>query len=132
MIDKSKNESPLSGHYKEQQTPKKSGTSLFAGGGALSGLFAFIGASCCVLPLALVNLGVSTALVGNLAFFARYDAWFKWGAFALVIISFFLVFRQKRPNAKVIAILLFGTALTGLAFIFPYFEADLFQWLARR
>ena len=32
-----------------------------AGGGVLGGFFAFLGASCCVLPILLVNLGVSSA-----------------------------------------------------------------------
>ncbi len=137
MIDKTKNETQLSGHGGDQQAPKKSVKSLFTnglftGGGALSGLFAFIGASCCVLPLALVNLGVSPALVGNLAFFARYEAWFKWVAFALVLVSFFLAFRQRRPSPAVIAILFIGAGLTALAFIFPYFEGDVLQWMVRR
>ncbi|GEM_PF-3422232 len=136
MIHKTKNKIQPSGHDGDEQTPENgtalSANGLFVSGGALSGLFAFIGASCCVLPLALVNLGVSTALVGNLAFFARYGAWFKWAAFALVLLSFFLAFRQRRPSAGIIAILLFGAGLTALAFIFPYFEGDILQWMVRR
>ena len=63
-----------------------------AGGGALAGLGAFIGASCCVLPLILINLGVSAALVGKLAFFARFQHYFLGGAVILLVVAIVAAF----------------------------------------
>jgi hypothetical protein len=37
-----------------------------SGGGALSGFFAFLGASCCVVPILLVHFGVATGIVAQL------------------------------------------------------------------
>jgi len=45
---------------------KSNRSGLIATGGTLTGMFAVIGASCCILPIILVNLGVSI-LAGILA-----------------------------------------------------------------
>jgi len=57
---------------------------IFAGVGILAALGGLLGASCCLLPLALVNLGVSSAVIANLGFFASAYQWFA-GAAALLV-----------------------------------------------
>ncbi|MCB2112503.1 MAG: hypothetical protein KDD85_03035 [Parvularculaceae bacterium] len=102
-----------------------------AGGGIFAGALSFIGASCCVLPFILVNLGVSSALLGNLAFFARYQAWFQWASLALIVGAVFFAFRHRRANRRLIIFLAVGTILVILAFVLPYHEGELLRWLTK-
>ena len=109
---------------------KSNRSSLFATGGALSGLFAFIGASCCILPLILVNLGVSSALVGHLGFFARLRPLFMGLTILLIIASFIYAYRGKRkPTRKTLTFLIIAGLLALTASILPYYEGDIQRWL---
>ncbi len=110
------------------ESSQKSG-SWFAGGGIIAGFFAFIGASCCVLPIILVNLGVSTALVGNLAFFARAQVWFQWLTLVLIAAGFFFAFRRGRPRPRVIALLCLAVVLAVAAYVLPSYEGAILRWL---
>jgi len=83
----------------QTKNPSKSG-GIFAGGGALSGLAALIGASCCVLPIVLVNLGLSSALVSNLAFFARAKPFFLGAAVLLIAVSFAAAFWGRGASRR--------------------------------
>jgi len=58
------------------KSSEKQKSGWFAKGGILASLFAVIGASCCILPIILINLGLSSALVSHLGFFARFRHWF--------------------------------------------------------
>lgn len=101
----------------------------FASGGVLASVFAFIGASCCVLPIILVNLGVSTALVSKLGFFARNQALFQWVTLALLGAAAFFAFRNGRPSVRVIVLLVIGFALVGVAYVLPSYEREILEWL---
>ncbi len=106
---------------------------LLAGGGVLSGLFAFLGASCCILPILLVNLGLGSAIVGNLAVFARFRSWFLVAALALTIASAVIAHRggrRPRPGFWISA----GAALVFVAAarMLPHYEGALLQWLNPR
>lgn len=116
-----------------QKLPAKSGAWL-AGGGALSGLAAFIGASCCVLPIVLVNLGLGSALLaGHLAFFARARPWFLGAAVLLIAAGFVSAFwKGRRPNGRVLTILAAATLLTAGAYGFAYVEPDILRWMSLR
>lgn len=103
-----------------------------ASGGVLASFFAFIGASCCVLPVILVNLGVSTAFVANLGFFARNQALFQWVTVALLTGAVFFAFRSGRPRPRVIVLLVLGFALAGVAYVLPSFEREILEWLDLR
>jgi len=114
--------------------PKAKSGGWLAGGGALAGLAAFIGASCCVLPIVLVNLGLASALLaGHLAFFARARPWFL-GAAALLIAGAALAafWKGRRPNGRVLTILAAATLLTAGAYGFPYVEPDILRWMSLR
>jgi len=99
-------------------------------GSALSGFFAFVGASCCVLPLVLINLGISSALVGKFVFFARAQPYFLGGAVVLLVAAFIATFRKGRRPSKRMAIFLFlATMLIAAAYLMPSFEGQLLRWI---
>ena len=101
-----------------------------AGGGALSGLGAFIGASCCVLPLVLINLGVSAALVGKLAFFARFQHYFFGAAVILLGVAIVAAFwKGRRPGKRVVITLAVAAALIVAAYVMPFYEPQLLRWV---
>lgn len=118
------------GEEEKPERPKKGG--FIAGGSALSGLAALIGASCCVLPLILVNIGVSTALVGKLAFFARAQQYFMVAAAVLLAGGLAASFwNGKRPSKRVVVTLVLATVLVFAAYIMPSHEGRLLRWVSQ-
>lgn len=112
----------------KQKGDKRAG--LAAAGGAATGLAALIGASCCVLPLILVNLGVSAALVGKLAFFARAQSYFMAATGLLIGAAIIAAFwSDRRPSQRVIATLAFASLLVLGAYIMPFYEGALLRWI---
>lgn len=112
----------------ENKKPNKGG--LFATGGTLTGIFALIGASCCILPIILVNLGVSSALVSNLGFFARFRTWFMALTICLILGSFIYAYRSgRKPSKRVLVFLSFAGLLAVGSLILPYYEGDIQRWL---
>ena len=71
-----------------------------AGGSLIAGASALIGASCCVLPIVLLNLGIGGALVSNLQHFARAKGWVL-GVSVLLIIGGVIPGRQTRSDEAV-------------------------------
>ena len=107
---------------------KRSG--WFAKGGVLTSVFAIVGASCCILPIILVNLGVSSALVSHLGIFTRLRPWLIALSLALIVAGFVFTFRGgRRPNRRTLTVLIIATLLTLCALILPYYEGDLQRWL---
>lgn len=103
------------------------------GGGLMGGVFAFLGASCCVLPILLVNLGVSSALVANLGFFARYKTAFMIVAALLLAGAIVFAFRGgRRPKARFWVSVVTAVLLLAGAWILPSYEGELLQWLNLR
>ena len=104
-----------------------------AGGGVLGGVFAFLGASCCVLPILLVNLGVSSALVANLGFFARYKNAFM--IVAMLLLAGAIVFALRggrRPKPRFWISVSVAVLLLAGAWILPSYEGELLRWLNLR
>ncbi|MFN3960805.1 MAG: mercuric transporter MerT family protein [Parvularculaceae bacterium] len=115
----------------ENSDPTK-GAGWLAGGGALSGFLALLGASCCLLPIVLVNFGIGGALVANLALFARYRMWFLGGALALVMAAVILAHRGgRRPRPRFWASVGAASFLILAAWIMPLLEGTLVRWLDR-
>jgi mercuric ion transport protein len=101
-----------------------------AGGGILSGAFALLGASCCVLPVLLVNLGVSSALVANLAIFAHARELFVALTILLLAGGALLALRGGRRPVRGFWIACgAGLALLAAAMITPHFEPELLAWM---
>ncbi len=120
----------MSGEDKKDERTKNGG--VIAGGSAVSGFAAFIGASCCVLPLVLVNLGISTALVGELAFFARAQQYFMGAAVVLLIGAITAAFwKGRRPSKRVAITLAVATTFVFAAYVMPFYEPQLLRWVNR-
>jgi mercuric ion transport protein len=67
---------------KPAETPQTGNqASLLAAGGLIGG---FLASTCCILPLALVTLGVSGAWIGNLTALSPYQPYFLAVAFSLL------------------------------------------------
>lgn len=104
-----------------------------AGGGVLGGFFAFLGASCCALPILLVNLGVSSALVANFGFFARYKNAFM--IIAMLLLAGAIVFGLRggrRPKTRFWISVSVAVLLLAGAWILPSYEGALLRWLNLR
>ena len=76
------------------QASREAGAKDILAGSSLIG--AVLASSCCILPLALVLLGVSGAWIGNLTALAPYQPIFLLATFALLGAGFWQVYR--RPN----------------------------------
>jgi mercuric ion transport protein len=99
--------------------------SVVSGGSAVSGILAFVGASCCVIPILLVHMGVASGLVAKLGWFARWQPFFLGGAVLLLAISLLLAARQPRRSRLFWASWSVGALFTITALILPLFEFEL-------
>lgn len=126
-------ETDLKTDFKTDNTKPSRANGWLAGGGLLGGVFAFLGASCCVLPILLVNLGVSGALVANLGFFARYKALFMIVAALLLAVAIVFALRGgRRPKVQFWISGALAALLLAGAWILPSYEGELLRWLNLR
>ena len=103
---------------------------FFAGGGLIAATFAVVGASCCLLPLVLINLGLSSAVIGNLSLFSAAKPYFTAVSIGLVGLSFFAVYRNgRRPSGAMICLLIIASLFTILASLLPFFEGSIVRWI---
>ena len=72
-----------------------SGSWLLAAGGFLGALAA---SSCCVVPLALISLGVGGAWIGNLTILAPYSSYILVVALMCLAAGFYVVYRKPRAS----------------------------------
>ncbi len=101
-----------------------------ASGGAFAGLAALLSASCCILPLALVNLGVGSALATNLSELAPFRPWLIGLTVALVGVGLAVVVRRgRRPTRMVSGLFSVAALLAVAAIIVPTFESNILTWL---
>ena len=113
---------------KEPTPADRSGGGAIASGGIVAGLLAAIGASCCVLQLILIQLGVGAALAGSLTVLAPLRPWLLLAAVLLLGWAAFRAFRGGRPRGRVLVLLALGSAVVAAALILPTFERDLLRW----
>ena len=114
---------------KESEPPKAAKDAL-ASGGVLSGLAAFIGASCCVLPLVLINIGLGGAWIASLAFFVNAKPYFLAASFLFIVFAFSAAFwGRRKPSRKTLMILGIATVLTGAAYVMPWYEGQIIRLL---
>lgn len=110
--------------------PEHSKSRWFARGGVLTSLMSVIGASCCILPIFLVNIGLSSALVSHLGIFARLRPWFIALSVALIAAGFIYAFRSgRRPSKRTLIVLIVAILFTVSALVLPYYEGDIQRWL---
>lgn len=106
---------------------------MFAGGGIVTGLAALIGASCCVLPILLVQAGVSTALVAHLAIFAQAKPYLLALTAVLILAGFVAAFwGGRRPRPRVLVLLVLAALLVAGAYSMPFYERELLDWVRGR
>lgn len=99
----------------------------------LAGFGAVLGASCCVLPILLVQAGLGTALVAHLAWFAQAKPYLLAATIALVLAGFVAAFwGGRRPRPLVLALLIGGALLVAAAIAAPYYERELLDWVRGR
>lgn len=92
----------------------------------LGAIVAFVGASCCVLPLILFNLGVSSAVIGQLRFFARFREEFLITSVFLIVAGVLFAFRRgRRPSKGTTFSLGLAVVFVGAAYLIPIYEGDL-------
>ena len=103
-----------------------------AGGSLIAGASALIGASCCVLPIVLLNLGIGGALVSNLQHFARAKGWVLGVSVLLIIGGVILAARRGRMKPSTFALLLLATIMVAAAYILPSYEGEVLRWLSQR
>jgi len=80
----------------EESRPAGKG-GLFAAGGIVGAVLA---STCCILPLALVSLGVGGAWMGNLTALAPYQPWFAGAAFASLATGFWRVYVTPKKQCE--------------------------------
>ncbi|WP_420433702.1 hypothetical protein [Hyphobacterium sp.] len=107
------------------ETKPLQAASLASGGSAIGGLFAFVGASCCVIPILLIHMGVASGLVARLGWFARWQPVFLAVSVALLATALFLGLRTNSRSRLFWITWTAGAVFTALALILPFFEADL-------
>ena len=114
---------------KEIASPRAAKNTL-ASGGLVSGLAAFIGASCCVLPLFLVNIGLGGAWIANLAFFVGAKPYFLAASILLIVLACIAAFwNGRKPSTKTIVILGAASGLTAIAYVMPWYEGRILRFL---
>ena len=86
-IAKTRDESPT--------VERPTGKGWLAGGGMLG---AFLASACCVVPFALVSLGISGAWIGNLTALSPYKPIFATVALGFIAAGFWQVYRRKPAN----------------------------------
>ena len=104
-------------------------SSFVSGSGAVSGFLAFIGASCCVVPILLVQLGVASGLVAKLGFFSRWQDWFAWGATGILAFSLTLALWRGSPGRAFWIWWGVGAVFLAVSLILPNYEMRLQSWL---
>jgi len=116
----------------EDTTPTPRTSGIFAGGGLIAGLGALIGASCCVLPILLVQAGVSAALVAHLGLFARAKPYLLVATALLILAGFLAAFwGGRRPRPSVFFLLIGASLVIAVAIAMPYYERELLDWVRR-
>ena len=106
------------------------GQKLAAAGGIIGALLA---STCCILPLALLSIGVSGAWIGNFTRLAPYQPFFTAATLACLGTGYWLVYRSSKlacadgvvcarplPNKFVKVALIAATAIVLMAWAFDY------------
>jgi|TARA_R110000787_G_scaffold219216_1_gene327953 mercuric ion transport protein len=117
----------------EPLSQSRLGPKLAAGSGLTSAIAGLIGASCCVLPIVLFNMGVGSAVIGNLIFFADKTEYFLIGALLFIVLGIIAsVWGGRRPGRRAVIMFVMSVIIVILAYILPSFEGDILRLLGLR
>lgn len=109
-------------HGKTNQFSVTPANRFVAASGFLGGIFSLIGASCCVLPILLVQMGLASGVVARLGWFARWQGVFFWAAAFLLAFSAYIAWRRHNRSRLFWGFWLAGAVFLGLSAILPLFE----------
>jgi mercuric ion transport protein len=106
---------------------------LATAGSLLGGFGAVVGASCCVLPLLLFNVGVGSAVIAQLGFFARHRDMLFGCALALLAIGILAAFwRGRKPSRRMVLSFIVAAVLIGGSYVLPFYEPELLRFFGLR
>jgi mercuric ion transport protein len=94
-------------------------------------LAAFVGASCCALPLILASVGLAGAWLANLEIFAVYRAYITAAALVLIVVGWGLALR-RRPSRRTYIVLGIATATALAALLVTQYEGEITRYLVSR
>jgi mercuric ion transport protein len=102
--------------------------SLLSQLGLAAAVAALVGASCCVLPLALAWLGLAGAWIANLGIFVVYRPYITAAALLLIGLGWVIAIRRRAAN-RTFVVLALATVLVGGAMLVSYYETELTRYL---
>jgi mercuric ion transport protein len=91
-------------------------------------LAAFIGASCCALPLLLASLGLAGAWIANLELFVVYRAFLIVAALVLIALGWTIAL-QRRASGRTFVVLGLATATVLAAMAVTQYEGEISRYL---
>ena len=91
-------------------------------------LAAFVGASCCALPVILASLGLAGAWIANLEVFVVYRAYFTVAALVLIVLGWAIALR-RRPSGRTFLILGLATVIVLAALLLTQYEGEISRYL---
>ena len=98
-------------------------------GGLLGGFAAFLGASCCVIPILLVHFGVATGLVAKLGWFAQWQPQLFWTSSGLLAAAASYAIWRGQSSKTFWIWWSVGAFFLVAAYILPQYEFRLQNWL---
>jgi mercuric ion transport protein len=114
----------------DSQPPRRGLGGLFAGTGALAGLASLIGASCCVLPLLLAQVGLGAALVSQLSFLAKAKPYLLAVTLVLIVAGLIASFWNGRKPRPIVLVMLLGAGVLAVAAeVMPHYEGQIMRWI---
>lgn len=102
--------------------------SLLSQLGLIGAVAALVGASCCVLPLALAWLGLAGAWIANLGIFVIYRPYTIAGTVIVVGLGWVIAI-QRRAAPRTFAVLGLASLVVGGAILVSYYETELLRHL---
>jgi mercuric ion transport protein len=96
--------------------------------GLVVAVAAFVGASCCALPLILASLGLAGAWIANLEVFVVYRAYITVAALVLIAIGWAVAFR-RRPLGRTFFVLGIATVTVLAALALTQYEPEITRYL---
>jgi mercuric ion transport protein len=91
-------------------------------------LAAFVGASCCALPLVLASLGLAGTWIANLEVFVVYRAYFTVAALALIVLGWAIALR-RRSSRRTFLILGLASVTVLAALAITQYEGEITWYL---
>jgi mercuric ion transport protein len=110
------------------EAAQQKSTSLLSTLGLVAALAAFVGASCCVLPLVLASAGLAGAWIANLEIFVVYRIYITLVALVVIAIGWWIALRRRSSRGTLI-VLGCATVLVLGALILTEYEGTITRYV---